>query len=161
MGYFHAMGRASVIAAATVLAWAAWAWVAIVPEWTGGRADVNTVDMQVRDRLVLETAYNAGWLSWYHERNGAFPDTLPPNRAGAGNRKMVEVCPRTRQDLISSKADWAFCPEDGRVRALYRNPGYLPSLAAPPDPGLFPREEKGGATPPPQQVAPFQSPTAP
>lgn len=121
-----------------VLLWAGWVRVSLVPEWTGSRAVERRVDAQWRDRLLHENRYIAGWLTRYVREHGELPDRLPPNRGAAGNRRVLERCPETREDLITAAADWAFCPETGQVYPFFVKQTYVRSVDPPPEPALWP-----------------------
>lgn len=113
--------RRRLLAALSVAAWAAWFLFAVVPEWTGSRADIHKIHRESKDRMLVEAGIGAAWLTRYHEAHGSLPSRPPKNPAGAYKAKIIELCPSAPVDLVRADADWAFCPTDGKVRALARH----------------------------------------
>jgi hypothetical protein len=105
--------------------WLVWMGLAIVPEWTGSRANRAAAAKALADRAMLESAYDASWMTRYSQAHGEMPLRIPPNPSAAGNRRVLDLCPSAPVDLVRSDADWAWCPTDGRVRALARDPTLL------------------------------------
>ncbi len=104
--------------AAGLLLWAGWMAFAVLPEWRGSRDDGVASNVRVRERDRVEAAYGAGWMTTYLADRGELPEVLPPNRAAAGNRALIELCPTHPRQLLHCEADWALCVADGKVRAL-------------------------------------------
>lgn len=130
--------RRRILMALGALALVAWVAVDLVPEWYPSEAHFLEGLRRHDSRLGYELRYNAGWLTAYYQDHGALPDSLPPNRAAAGDGSVVELCPTRPEDLISQTVDWALCPSDGAVRAMARIPEHVVGLGVPEKVELFP-----------------------
>ncbi len=116
--------RKLVIAGLGVALWGGWVAFAVIPEWTGARADQELVDKHRRDRVMFEATYGAGWLTRHLQEHGSLPDELPPNPSAAGDGSVKELCPTHRRQLVDCETDWAICSAENKVRALTCKPEY-------------------------------------
>ncbi len=107
--------------AVLLLAWSVWVWWAVLPEWSGRRADPQRTIDRTRLRLDYEASYGAGWLTRHLRSQGRLPTDIPANPSAAGNRKVIPYCPSPGDPLISNLADWAICEREKKVRALARD----------------------------------------
>ena len=117
-----------------------WLAVDLLPEWIpmGGGERATVGQDRLDDRLVYEQRYGAGWLTHHYREHGSLPDAMPLNRAAAGNGAVVEMCPSTKEDLVSDQADWAFCAADRAVRALSSRIELVQGVGVPEKVELFP-----------------------
>jgi hypothetical protein len=130
--------RRRIFLALGTVALVAWVAVDLVPEWYPSTAYLLEGQRRQDSRVGYELRYNAGWLTAYYQEHGALPESLPPNRAAAGNGAVVELCPTRPEDLVSETADWALCPADGGVRAMARIREHVVGVNVPEKVELFP-----------------------
>ncbi len=117
----------------------AWVAVDLVPEWVPlGAEHARLGQDRLDDRLVYEMRYSAGWLTHHYREHGKLPDSLPRNRAAAGNGAVVELCPAGKEQLVSDQADWALCERDRAVRALSARVELIQGIGVPEKLELFP-----------------------
>ncbi len=121
-----------------ILALLAWVVVDFVPEWFPSDGRTREGQARLNDRLGYEQRYGAGWLTAHYREHGELPESLPPNRAAAGNGAVIELCPERPEDLVSDQADWALCPQDRAVRALARHRDMVVGMGEPEKVELFP-----------------------